>query len=241
MKKIKMIAIVILLMALIPATQLITQPQSASADTDSTQKLITVNGEGAIKVKPDIAYLSVGVETTNKNVETAQKENTEKMNQLINSLHSLGVKDEDIKTSNYSINPDYKYNNTTGESVLNGYRVVNMTTITVKNINDAGKVIDTVTKNGANTINTISFGISNEKDVYLQALKAAVSDSKVKAKAVADTLGVKDVTTVKVTEITSSNVSYPMYTESMAVAKDSTSISAGDLTISASVSVDYKY
>lgn len=240
MKKIKMIAIVILLMALVPITQLITQPESASADTDTTQKIITVNGEGAIKVKPDIAYLSVGVETTNKNVETAQKDNTEKMNKLLTSLRSLGIKDEDIKTSNYSIYPDYKYNNTTGESVLNGYKVVNMTTVTIKNVNDAGKVIDTVTKNGANTINNISFGISNEKEVYLQALKAAVTDSKVKAKAVAETLNVKDVTTVKVTE-TSGNTSYPLYTETMSVAKDSTNISAGDLTVSASVSVDYKY
>ena len=57
---------------------------------------ITIGGEGKVTAIPDIAEISLGLETKNKQVEAAQKENTTKMNTIIdrkstrlNSSHRL--------------------------------------------------------------------------------------------------------------------------------------------------------
>lgn len=244
MKKIKMFFIGLLIISLIPITTIVTQSQiaDAGAETMTTNKTINVNGEGVIKVKPDTAYLSIGVETSNKNVETAQKDNKDKMNKLLASLNQLGIKNDDIKTTNYSIYPDYKYNNQTGESTLNGYKVVNMIDVTVSKIDTVGTVIDNVTKNGANNINQISFGIANQKEVYLKALNEAVKDSKTKAETIANALSVRNITLVNVTEVSSQNSVYPIFMETASVSKDSaTPINSGDITIKASVTASYTY
>ena len=70
----------------------------------------TVIGEGKTDVKPDIATLQLTVLTEGGvNVKELQKNNTEKMNKVTSFVKSKGVKDEDIATTNYSINPRYQY------------------------------------------------------------------------------------------------------------------------------------
>jgi len=70
----------------------------------------SVTGEGKIEVVPDIAYLSTGITVEN---EKSVKDVTQKIstinNAIINSVKSLGILKEDIKTSQYSINPEYEY------------------------------------------------------------------------------------------------------------------------------------
>ena len=78
-----------------------------SAERDT----IAISGEGKVTGIPDIATINVGLTTEKSDVQSAQAENTKKMNQLIANLKNLGVASVDIQTSDYNIYPQYDYPN----------------------------------------------------------------------------------------------------------------------------------
>ena len=76
----------------------ITQASSTATQVVDNTNAITVQGEGIIKQAPDIAYISIGVQTKYSKVETAQKENTKKFNNVVEEIKKQGVDKSDIKT-----------------------------------------------------------------------------------------------------------------------------------------------
>ena len=72
---------------------------------------ISIEAEGKVTALPDIASVSIGVQTEKKTVSDAQKENTSKMNAIIAKVMSMGVAKEDVKTTSYTIYPQYDYVN----------------------------------------------------------------------------------------------------------------------------------
>ena len=68
-KTIKLLSV--LLLAVFFTTASLSSPAVVKAETGINK--ITVRGEGAIKVKPDMAYITLGVRTENKDAKQAQK------------------------------------------------------------------------------------------------------------------------------------------------------------------------
>ena len=58
---------------------------------------LTVTGTGKISVKPDVAYLELGVRTLDKDAKKAQDENKAIMNTIMTKLSSLNIEEKDIK------------------------------------------------------------------------------------------------------------------------------------------------
>jgi len=162
----------------------ISQASSLPQDTTINNNTIIVQGEGIIRQAPDIAYISIGVQTKNAKVESAQNENTKKFNNVLEEIKKQGVKKSDIKTVDYSVNPNYSDN-----GKINGYTVTNTVNVTVRDITQSGKIIDAVTDKDANVIYGIKFAIDNESKAYNEALKLAIDDAKTKAKTIGDSIG----------------------------------------------------
>lgn len=99
-------------------------PAGEDSKTLSLQNTINVSGYGEIKVKPDIAYISLGVSSTNTKLKTAQDDNRNKMNALYTLLKNNSVNEKDIQTSSYNVNPIYDYNSSTRR--ITGYSVTNI-------------------------------------------------------------------------------------------------------------------
>jgi len=208
--------------------------------SDMAVNVVSVSGVGSISVKPDIAYINVGVETQNADAGVAQKENATKMTAVMAALTKAGIKDEDIKTVQYSIYDRYDYLEN-GQDVKY-YNVTNVVKVTVRDITKVGDVIDAASGAGSNQISSIQFGISNEDEVYQEALKAAMMSAKTKATSIMGTFGKTPGIPAKVTE--SSYYSGVVRMEYSAVAMDSkmsTPVSSGELTVSANVTVEYNY
>lgn len=238
MKKIFPLSIIVVLVAmLLVGTMNLTQ--EAAAETSGTENVVSVSGIGTMTVKPDIAYINVGVETQDKDASVAQKENATKMSAVMAALKKAGIDEKDIKTVQYSIYDRYDY-------VENGtdvkyYTVTNMVQVTVKDIDKVGDVIDAAAGAGSNQVSNIQFGISNEDEVYQEALKLAMSSAKSKATAIMGTFGKTLGTPVRVSESSYYGGVVRMEYSAMADAKMSTPVSTGELTITANVSVDYNY
>jgi uncharacterized protein YggE len=209
------------------------------AETDSQVNVVTVSGTGEVTVKPDVAHINVGVETENKDAALAQSENAEKMNQVMAALKAAGIKDEDIKTVQYSVYDTYNYLSEKENEKI--YKVNNVVAVTIRDIDAVGSVIDQVAQAGSNSISSIQFGISNENEVYQEALKLAMQSAKGKANSILETFGKTANAPVRVSETSYYSGIVRAETSYMMDAKMATPVSAGELTITAQVSVDYNY
>jgi len=204
---------------------------------------ITAMGEGIVKVKPDIAYITMGVRTENKDAKVAQTSNAEKMDQVIVALKKMGIEEKDIQTSNYSVYPQYDYEAKGGEKIV-GYTVENTVRITVRDILKVGDVLDIGVEQGANVSNGIQFSVADTEKYYQEALKQAVKNARGKAEAMGEAIGVTLKNPSSIVEQSSGGGNI-IYADRAAVKESlqmaSTPISTGELDITAIVEVSFQY
>lgn len=242
--------IISLMLILIISVTIISYEQNSNAKiVQAAEKgevrSIEITGEGTMKVSPDKGIVSIGVETQNKNTKKAQQSNKEKMNTVIDSIKKLGIKDENIKTIEYTIRPIRNYNKEEGKSNITGYIVRNVIEVSINDLEVIGEVIDKASENGANNIRNIRFTLKDKESYYNEALKRAIKTAENKAKALSETIGVNIDKPVKIVEI--SNYNYPvnnMYESKVSYdAEESreTPVEKGELTITAKVRVIYDY
>lgn len=151
-------------------------------------RLISLNGHGEVKAKPDMAVVNVGVTTQAQTAREALTQNTQAMEKIFASLKSAGIEGKDIQTSNFMVNPRYDYgqNNNQPPRVV-GYDVSNTVTISVKKLDTLGAILDQVVSEGSNQINGVMFAISDDAKLKDEARKLAVADAERKAKLYAET------------------------------------------------------
>lgn len=160
---------------------------TASAEELKTVRTITVTGKGKVKVKPNIAIASLGVQTENADAKLAQAESNNRIKAIIDKVKELGIAEADIQTSNYYMYPQYDYSK--GNNIT-GYTVTNSITVTVRNIDKVGEIVDAGVAAGANISGNVQFSISDSTAYYEQALSAAIQNAKSKGGAVAKSIGV---------------------------------------------------
>lgn len=154
------------------------------------QYTVSIDGEGKVSGKPDVAVLNLGVQSDAKTVKAAQDDNTKKMNAIVQAVKDLGVKAEDIQTANYSIYPKYSYDRDTGASDITGYTVSQSATIKVRDLDKTGAILGKAGELGANTVGGVQFTIDNPEALKEQAREKAIDNAKKKADALFSKLGV---------------------------------------------------
>lgn len=180
---------------------------------DKSERMITVEAQGKVTIKPDIGLTTMGMVAEAKTVAEAQKKNTEVMNKLINSLKSLGVVEKDIQTANYNVYPQYDY--TDGKSVLKGYQVSQNVTIKIRDLNKADQILGLAGEVGANSVSSLQFTFDDDEAYKTHARDLALKKIAEKAQVLAQQLGVKFGKVVSYNEYGGDNGIYPMkYAES---------------------------
>lgn len=215
--------------------------QSYAADEASDVRVVSVQGTGEVTVKPDMATINIGVQTEDVDAAKAQSENAVLMDKINKAIKALGVKEDELQTSQYNIYKNRNYGEMNEEEY---YVVSNTLTVTVNDIDKVGDIIDASSKAGANRINSINFGVKDEAKYYQEALKNAMSSAKGKATTIMATFGKKPGLPYNVSEANYyGGVVRANYAMDMAMEKSSVStpIEAGDLTITANISVQYDY
>lgn len=206
-----------------------------AAASGSQQAGIWVSGMGKVSLQPDIAYLYLGVEAQAATVTEARDQAARAMDAVIAALKARGVADKDIRTTYFSIQPRYEYPRE-GGPILVGYTVSNQVSVTVRDLNTVGPVIDDVASAGGNNtrINGISFAIDDDSAARIEARKLAVGDAMAKAKQFAELIGVTLGKLMYISESGGSVVYPERYAKDFAYAEGSyvpTPISAGELDV----------
>ena len=204
---------------------------------------ISVQGTCEISVAADVGYIQMGVETQDKDVKDAQEENAEAMDKVIKAVKELGLKDEDITTSNYSIYPYYNYDSGSRSEEPDYYTVSNTVKLRVKDLDILGDVIDIATDAGANRAYSIYFDAEDTTQSQDDALSKAVEDALRKAGIIAEAANVKVVgikTIQDQTYYSSGYYDYDMSRNTMADSEESysTPIMSGQVSVTANVFVE---
>lgn len=219
---------------------------TAQAQGDSSERVIQVSGTGKVTTTPDQAIIVFAVETENTDVKTAQQQNAQRMDAVINALKAAGIPAKDIKTAGYNI---IQVTDTDDSGLITSkvryYRVVNTLQVTLNDVGRAGEVVDLAVENGANRVNSLVFTLSDEKqqEYRSQALTAAVAQARGDADAVAAALG-KSIVDVRDVNVGGSYVPmaydnrYVMEQAAGAAVK-TTPLEVGEIELTASVYITY--
>lgn len=202
-------------------------------------RVISVEGKSKFEVTPDFAELQIEVVTSSEDLTEAQRENAERMNQVISALLALNIDRNDIQTAFFNVSPRYDY--VEGKQVFRGYEVTNAITVKIEEINEVGMVIDTAIKNGANRISQLEFKLENDALYYQKALQLALQNAHEKANAITSSLRLSYMPVpIEITEETSGG---PILLKSVAMTQSSfeTPIEQGTITVEATLKVKYQF
>jgi uncharacterized protein len=203
---------------------------------------MTVNGNGHITARPNQAKLTLGVVTEHTSAQTAQQENAEISNRVIEALKQIGIDESDIKTTVYSVQPRYDYHD--GNSILRGYEVEHHFEVTIKDLSKIGNVYDIAIKNGANRSRGIQFQLKDPALYYQEALQRAIRNAREKAEVMAQTIGATlNHIPIKVIEQEDQQNFRPLLSTqaTFVKAEEAPPIQTGDLTINAHIKIIYAY
>lgn len=155
---------------------------SSSQQTIPVAKIV-VYGGGKVSIKPDIAYVTIGVESKDSKLQTAINDNNDAVSAIIEHLKSKNIDENNIKTKYYSVYQSHDYS--TSER-FQEYHVVNTIEYKTTDLENLGETISKLTQLGANRVEDIQFDCSDISNCYNEALKLALEDAKSKAKTFTD-------------------------------------------------------
>jgi uncharacterized protein YggE len=151
---------------------------------------IRVHGEATISAEPDQAQFDIGIETQAAAAKDATDKNASQTNAVVEELNSI-VPASDIKTINFSVNPNYLYPPGGGPAKITAYTATNTVRVQLRDISMLHKVMDVAMRSGGNSINRLTFSLKNEEAVRAQALGNAAEQARAGAIALTAALKMK--------------------------------------------------
>lgn len=152
-------------------------------------RVVQVTGQGEASVAPDRARLSMAIEARNADLRAAEAKVNEGTRAVLAELKGLAIKEDDISTAGYSVNPEYDWVN--NQQKFRAYFARREVNVTVRDLSKVGDVLLRLTKAGVNQINPPVLESSKIKETERLALSRAVEDATAQARVVAEGLTVK--------------------------------------------------
>ena len=201
-----------------PSSSALSQITNTSSIVSQQNLGLWVNGTGKTTATPDVAILTLGVESQRKNVKQAQSDVANSMNSVMQVLNNYGVADKDIQTSGYNIqqviiqqaviydtpmmepapsatdgsisSSEIFYKPQLQKEIIE-YKVSNTINVKIRNIGKTGSIVDDVVSSGGDLIriNGISFSVDDPTPYYKIAREKAVLYTMEKAKQISQLSG----------------------------------------------------
>ncbi|MCB2050825.1 MAG: SIMPL domain-containing protein [Novosphingobium sp.] len=163
-----------------------------------------------VKVKPDLVNVGAGVSTLAPTAVQAMQQNAREMDSVIAKIKALGIAKEDVQTTGINLNAEYDYNQSLRKQVFRGYRASNQVQVTLRKVEDTGKVLDALVAAGPTDINGPSFSVEDDSAAKAQARKAAMKHAHDQAMEYAQFAGYSGVRLLEVSESITSSRPMPM-------------------------------
>ncbi len=178
--------------ALLATSALSAQAQQTApapaADSMFRATTLNLSAFGEVRTAPDMATITLGVQTEAKTAQEAMRANAQRMSQVVASLRAQGIAERDIQTSSLNLNPQYRYQENKPPELI-GYQASNNVTIRVMDLARIGAALDAAVSVGANNIHGISFGLRDPAVIEDEARRKAATALGAKANLYAGATG----------------------------------------------------
>lgn len=221
-------------LAAVLAAQLVAVPVLADAPTPR----ITTTGEGRVDTAPDMATVTLGVQTQGATAAEALAANSAQLAAVIERLKQAGIADRDMQTSGLNLGPQMDYSRDGQPPRVLGYEVSNLLTVRVRDLALVGGILDQAVSDGANTFHGLSFGLADPVAAMDEARLKAVAEARRKAEMMAGAAGVSLGAVIEMTEEGGGNEMRPMYRMAVADAAG-VPVQGGEVSYTVSVSVTW--
>ena len=199
---------------------------------------VQATGESTVSAKPDQALIDVGVTTQGATAVAAAAQNAKQTDAVLADLHKMVGGSDQLKTTGYSVRPNYQYPKPGGPPTISGYTATNMVNVKLDDLTQVGKVIDAVLQSGANNIQRLQFGLKNPQAARSQALREDAAQARDNEEAIGGGLGVHIVRVLSAEENASGDGGMPPRPMAMSVAAAApTQVEAGTIEVRANVTL----
>ena len=229
----KLLLLTLLVMPLQVQAQDEPQPPLESNSTRS----ISVTGTGSVQVVPDMATITLGVETRRETASEALQENNTAQSALLDVLKEAGIADTDVQTAGLNLYSIYGERSDLSSEVT-GYTVSNTVSVQVRDLNSLGALIEDVVAVGGNNFQGLSFGVSDPTPYRTQARVAAVEDARAKAEQLAELTGASLGNVLTIRDVSYSDVTPKSYGARVAEF-DSVPVAEGSQEINVTVEISW--
>jgi uncharacterized protein YggE len=149
-----------------------------------TPPVLVVTGEGTVQVVPDVTVVTLGVTARDAQAASAFRAAAVALNQIVRALIASGIPQDQIQTSQISLQQVFQNDRPVGFEATATLRV------TVRDRAAIGDVIDRAVAAGANNITGVSFELADPAAAEAMALARAVQNAQGQAAVLARSLGI---------------------------------------------------
>ncbi len=203
----------------------------------ATPNVVSVSGEGTVKVVPDEVTINARVETEGLDPASVKKENDKLVNQLFKFLKKEGISEKNIQTEYVNLNKRTDYQTKKETYVAN-----QAISIKLDDLANYEEIMQGLLKNGLNRINSVQFSSSKTAEYEKEARRKAVLNAKQKAEELVAPLGQEIGKALMISENGSS--SFPvMRMEAMKLSSanaDQQTIAPGEMEVTANVQISFQ-
>ena len=200
------------------------------------EKVINVSGSGTVTAVPDVLQFNVYLEEQGKLASKLNQTISAKSEQIVDFLSRQGVDKKDIQSMRVDLRPFFR--RTPEGQVQDGYVFSRVIKISLRNLGSYPQILDGVLKFGANRIDSFTYMIEDQDDLYLKALELATQNARKRADRLASSLGVKVGDVVAINEA-SGYAPVPMQEKVMLMSDARGGMSAGSINVTASLNVQF--
>ncbi len=160
------------------------------AQAQEVYRALTVTGSGSATGAPDLALVRLGVQTSDEDVLAAFTRSNDITAHIIEALLALGVERKDIQTSGLSLYQDRPYDPFSDmEDGTIIFWAQNSLSVTLRDISLVGGALGASVQAGANSIDGLSYGITDPTTLEDSARELAVADARNRAEHLAALTG----------------------------------------------------
>ncbi len=151
---------------------------------------ISVTGEAEVRVVPDEVVITLGVETTHRELSVAVRRNDDRVKDVIRMATAHGIRSKDIQTDFISIDPNYDDYYSDPPRIA-GYVVRKTVVLTLKDIGKFEKLLTDLSEAGITSVHGVQFRTTELRKHRDQARELATQAALEKARDMASVLDMR--------------------------------------------------
>jgi uncharacterized protein len=160
------------------------QADAGKAAVQPPQHVVTVTGEGEVRIRPDQAVLSFGIWTQGASAAEAEALNVASMQRVRDALVAAGMDEHSLEAVHKSVSAG-TYQDFTGVTRISGFQAEGRITGTLRSTAKVQAVVDAALATGATSLESVVYGLDSQEQSREAAMQSALDNARTRATALA--------------------------------------------------------